>query len=398
MRILFTTNPLLGHFLPMVPLIRAVRAAGHQVRVATGANLAPAVRRHGFPLWLVGPTWPQTWAELLASADPAAGDVERMRHAATVLFAEPGVARARQLVPMARAWRPDVVVHELAEFAGWEAAAACGAVDVVHGYGAHVPDLPDLAGLVCRVAADRLGTPDRSPAVLTAPYLDPCPPALQPPGAAPFRHSLPIRPEVGAVYPGERLPDAVRHLPYDRTIYLTLGTAFNEPDAWITALEAVRHLPVNVIGTTGPNLDPAIFGRQPAHVALTHFLPQALVLRHVDAVVCHAGSGTMLGALAEGRPLVALPMGADQFANAAQIVRTGAGAAVSPEDRTPETVAAAITQVLDGPGFAQAAYALQTEIAAMPSPERRAADLVALVEGGAPAPGPVVQADVVTAA
>ena len=50
-----------------------------------------------------------------------------------------------------------------------------------------------------------------------------------------------------------------------------------------------------------------------------------------------------------------------------------------PESRTPETVRAAITQVLNSLSFAQAAYALQAEIAAMPSAERRAADLVARV-------------------
>ena len=40
MKFLFTTNPLLGHLLPMVPLIRAARAAGHEVR------------------WPPAPTWP----------------------------------------------------------------------------------------------------------------------------------------------------------------------------------------------------------------------------------------------------------------------------------------------------------------------------------------------------
>jgi UDP:flavonoid glycosyltransferase YjiC (YdhE family) len=132
---------------------------------------------------------------------------------------------------------------------------------------------------------------------------------------------------------------------------------------------------VNVLATTGSDLHPAELGPQPSHIAMSRFVPQALVLRHVDAVVCHCGSGTMLGALAEGRPIVALPMAADQFANAEQIVRTGAGLAVPPEARTPEAIREAIEQVLDTLGFAQAAYALQAEIAAMPSAEQRAAEL-----------------------
>ena len=123
-----------------------------------------------------------------------------------------------------------------------------------------------------------------------------------------------------------------------------------------------------------------------------------MATRQVAAVVCHAGSGTVLGALAAGRPLVALPLGGDQPASAAQLVRTGAGVAVGPEARTPDSVRSAIIEVLGDLRFAAAASALQTEIAAMPAPERRVADLVALAASGAPAPGPVDRADLVTAA
>jgi UDP:flavonoid glycosyltransferase YjiC (YdhE family) len=376
MKFLFTSNPLLGHFLPMVPLIRAAQAAGHQVRVATGADLAPEVHRHGFPIWAVGPKMSQVWPELAASAGPTQDEAERKWYAATALFARPAVARARQLVPMAASWRPDVVVHELCELAGSEAAAAVGAADVVHGLGVHEPLLPEFAERMGSALADELGTPNRGPDIFTAAYLDPCPPSLQSPVGNQFRNVFNIRPEVGVVHPGERLPDSMRRLPYERTIYLTLGTAFNAFDALRLALEAVRELEVNVIATTGSDLDPVQFGPQPGHVALARFVPQALVLPQVDAVVCHCGSGTMLGALAEGRPIVALPMAADQFANAEQIVRTGAGLAVQPEERTPEAIRRGVEQVLDTLGFAQAACALQAEIAAMPSAEQRAAELV----------------------
>ena len=267
------------------------------------------------------------------------------------------------------------MVHELYELAGAEAAAASGAIEIAHGFGTHVAELPAFAEVICTVVADELGTPNRARDIFTTPYLDPVPPSLQPPGANPFQDVLGIRPDAGVVYPGERLPEAMRRLPYKRTIYLTLGTAFNDPDAWWLALEAVRDMPVNVIATTGTDLDPAVFGPQPAHIAMTHFVPQALVLRHVDAVVFHAGSGTMLGALAEGRPIVALPMAADQFANAEQIVRTGAGLAVRPDERSPEAIRTAIEKVLGSLGFAQAAYALQAEIAAMPPADQRLAEL-----------------------
>lgn len=381
MKFLFTTNPLMGHFLPMVPLICAARAAGHQVIVATGSDLARPVRRHGFPLWLVGPTFAQVRAELQEpAATDDASEFVRMRRDATVLFAQPGVARARQLMPMIAAWRPDVVVHELAEIAGAEIAAVSGALNVVHGWGTHVPYLGELAQLVCTVAAQHLGTPNRAGRVLTAPYLDPCPPALQAPGESPFTEPVHIRPEVGIVYPGERLPEQMRNLPYRQTIYLTLGTGFNSAEAWALAFDAVRDLRVNVIATVGNDHDPASFGPLPAHIAVARFVPQALIMKHVDAVVFHGGSGTMLGSVVEGKPMVSLPMGADQFVNSEQIVRTGAGLALGPAERTPESIRAAITQVLGYPSYAASARALQAGVAAMPSAEQVLAELVDRVE------------------
>ena len=159
MKFLFTSNPLYGHFMPMVPLIRAAAAAGHEVRVATGSDLTGLVRHHGFPLWLVG----STFSEAMASMPPAIfdrppSDLERMRAGALTLFGRPGVARARQLIPMATEWRPDIVVHELFEIAGIEAAAASGALDVVHGFGTQETYLPELASMVCAAAAAELGT------------------------------------------------------------------------------------------------------------------------------------------------------------------------------------------------------------------------------------------------
>jgi UDP:flavonoid glycosyltransferase YjiC (YdhE family) len=70
------------------------------------------------------------------------------------------------------------------------------------------------------------------------------------PGGTPFRNVLPLRPEMGVVHPGEELPDAMRDLPYAKTIYLTFGTAFNVPQLLIQVVDAVRDLRHNVIVTT----------------------------------------------------------------------------------------------------------------------------------------------------
>jgi len=49
-----------------------------------------------------------------------------------------------------------------------------------------------------------------------------------------------------------------------------------------------------------------------AHVHIARWVPQADVLRHARVVVCHGGSGTTLGALAAGVPLVVTPLFDDQ--------------------------------------------------------------------------------------
>lgn len=47
MRVLFGCWPAYGHLLPMLPMVRAAQRAGHEVRVTTGADLAPLLDRLG---------------------------------------------------------------------------------------------------------------------------------------------------------------------------------------------------------------------------------------------------------------------------------------------------------------------------------------------------------------
>ena len=64
MRILFTANPLVGHVFPMLPLMHAAQDAGHEVVMATGAEMVAEVRRRGFTTWAAGPSFDEAAAEL----------------------------------------------------------------------------------------------------------------------------------------------------------------------------------------------------------------------------------------------------------------------------------------------------------------------------------------------
>ena len=378
MRVLFTASPLVGHVFPMLPLMNAARDAGHEVVMATGADMVPDLQRRGFTTWVVGPGLGDALAELnLASAVPPTSHEEQLGRDAIHLFGEPSVRRALELIPRASAWQPDIVISEITELAGREAAYATGALPVTHGFGTHVPDTLALAGVMFDHVSSGLGTPNRRRAFETGIYLDPCPPTLQ---SAQFSEMdiWPVRPTVGQVTPGERLPQSFLELPDRPVVYVTLGTVVNDPELARSVLDALQDLPISIAVTTGPGVDPAVLGERPANVAAASFVPQALVLPRMSAVVSHTGSGTMLGALTSGLPQVCLPRGADQFANADRVQSVGAGVRLLPDEVTPERLRAAVTAVLDDPAYAKAATAMQHEIAAMPSATEVLDDLVRL--------------------
>ena len=68
----------------------------------------------------------------------------------------------------------------------------------------------------------------------------------------------------------------------------------------------------------GPGLVPADYDLDPARVRLIPFTSQEHLLHGVAAVVTHGGTGTVLGALSCGIPLVVVPQAADQFMQARQ--------------------------------------------------------------------------------
>jgi UDP:flavonoid glycosyltransferase YjiC (YdhE family) len=101
----------------------------------------------------------------------------------------------------------------------------------------------------------------------------------------------------------------------------------------------------------------------PPNVHLARFVPHARVLPHADAVVTHAGLGTVHAALAHGLPLLCLPIGRDQPDNAARVVWRGAGLRISPKS-SPARIAAAVERVLHDEALTRSARDLARAIEA----------------------------------
>lgn len=154
-----------GHVNTMLPLAMAAQRGGHEVVVATGADLVAHVERRGLATWPVGPTHAE------------AGGRDGLSVGYFITSAE---KRAVDLVPRAVRWRPDIVVNEEIELAEMVAAACTGARHVVHGLGL-MPPIRLWEALVPAVEQlhRQWDAPDGADAVRDATYLHVCPPALQ---------------------------------------------------------------------------------------------------------------------------------------------------------------------------------------------------------------------------
>ena len=144
-------------------------------------------------------------------------------------------------------------------------------------------------------------------------------------------------------------------------VIVSLSTTFqNQSLVLSNIIEAVADLNIRCLVTLGPAMERADF-QFPDNVIALSGIAHSQVFPLASAVVTHAGHGTVMRALANGLPLVCLPMGRDQLDNAALVAHHGAGLRLRPKAKS-KTIRRAIRQVLEQPGFQQAAKALQQTI------------------------------------
>jgi zeaxanthin glucosyltransferase len=116
----------------------------------------------------------------------------------------------------------------------------------------------------------------------------------------------------------------------------------------------------------------------PPHVLVAPRLPMLELMPRLDVVVCTGGQSTVNEALLHGVPLVIAPIRLGELSVAEQVTRAGAGLEVSFAEATPAQLAAAVTALLDEPGYRAQARQLGVEYAAAGGTGAAAARLVAL--------------------
>lgn len=164
-------------------------------------------------------------------------------------------------------------------------------------------------------------------------------------------------------------------------VYVTMGTVYNQPELFRPLLDGLDGHGAALV-TVGRNVEPDALGPLPPRVRVERFVPQAHILPRCAAVVSHGGSGTTLGALAQGLPLVLVPQAADQFDNAARAEAAGAAVVLRPGEVTAETVRAALGRVLGESAFAEAARRIAAEIQEMATVDEAPTAVEEYVTGG----------------
>ena len=209
--------------------------------------------------------------------------------------------------------------------------------------------------------------------------VSPFPPSFRDPAFPSRANTYPIRPE--PVLPHGSDVSWLPSSPGRPTVYFTLGTVFNleSGDLFERVLAALRELPVELVVTVGREVDPDRFGPQTEHVTIARYIPQSALLPHCDLMVNHGGSGSVMGALAHGLPMVVIPMGADQSLNAARCEQLGVGITLDAVRAGSGDIRGAVTEILASRSYREAAEDIRDEIAALPGPETLVPLLEALV-------------------
>jgi zeaxanthin glucosyltransferase len=135
------------------------------------------------------------------------------------------------------------------------------------------------------------------------------------------------------------------------------------PRIYRTILGAVERLAgIQVVLSVGKNVNDDL-GPIPPNTLVVQAAPQIELLTRAVLCITHAGLNTTLEALAQGVPMVALPIGYDQPGVAARIAHHGVGEFMEVEDLTVKGLSELIQRVMKDSRYRDRACYYQKVIA-----------------------------------
>jgi MGT family glycosyltransferase len=172
------------------------------------------------------------------------------------------------------------------------------------------------------------------------------------------------------------LPWLIDHT--DPLVLVSFSSTYqHQEDAIRRTAQALASTEAHCLITLGEGLDADEFA-MPSGVVARRWVPHTSVLPHASLVVTHAGHATVMAALANGVPMVCMPMGRDQFGTADRVEACGAGRTISAEASAQE-IREAVDHVVGSRTFRDAAQRMAEIIAAYGNGERAVAELEGLL-------------------
>jgi MGT family glycosyltransferase len=172
-----------------------------------------------------------------------------------------------------------------------------------------------------------------------------------------FHYAGPFRDDEGR----EPIPFPWEKLTGEPLIYASLGTLVNGLNkVYRTILEAVSEFPeTQVVLSVGKNLDPTELEPFPSNTIVVRSAPQTELLKRAELCITHAGLNTALESLAEGVPMVAIPIGYEQPGVACRIAYHGVGEFVDVGNVTARHLVELIAKVRSNPSYRDKAHWFQ---------------------------------------
>jgi UDP:flavonoid glycosyltransferase YjiC (YdhE family) len=381
MRVLISTRKGAGHFGPLVPFAQALLRDNNDVLVAAPASAAAMIAAAGMDHYPIPDPPEEKRAAILASTAGLSMYDRNARIASQIFIGIDSRAAYPHLVDVVESWQPDVVLFEESENAAPLAAEAAGVPAVCVGISQRVVGdefRPVITEAIGELRADLGLAPDPELArFLDTPFFTLTPPSLE-------------HPDVPGPEDAMRFQDldgsAPRPLPawwVDDTlplVYVTFGSVAPTtevfPGIYRASIDALADLPVRVLVTIGRDRDPAELGPDAPNVHVARWVPQADVMPHAAAMVCHGGHGTVRAGLAAGVPMAVLPLFADQHYNARRVDEIGAGIALD----GPDGLADVVSRLLTDPSYRQAAELVAKETRQLPTVDTATAVLRQLAQ------------------
>jgi zeaxanthin glucosyltransferase len=148
-------------------------------------------------------------------------------------------------------------------------------------------------------------------------------------------------------------------------IYASMGTILNgRADVFRTIVAALaKHKDLQLVLSMGDQVGPEQIGPVPSNAIIVKRAPQLELLKQTSVCITHAGLNTVLEALAQGVPQVAIPVGADQPGVAARIADKKTGVVTSLDKLTAEHLSTLLNEVLNNSTYRDNAGKLQKAIA-----------------------------------